>query len=215
MTSDPSIGDIVVALAGGLTDARELLNRLDGVAGDGDLGLTAGRAAEALVEVAPTLADLPPGEALKSIGMVLARRAPSTGGTLLAFACLAAARVEPAAEAPAFAVADRLDAARDEIARRGKVQPGDRTMLDALAPAAAAFREAAEAGSGVAASLAAAAAAADRGATSTMDMDATTGRAGWLADRARGHEDAGARLIALIFAAAADAAGDDAGARES
>jgi hypothetical protein len=37
-------------------------------------------------------------------------------------------------------------------------------------------------------------------------MEATTGRAGWLADRARGHEDAGARLIAIVFASAATAA---------
>lgn len=209
MSSGPSIADVVLAVAGGLTDARELLNRLDAAAGDGDLGLTAGRAAEALVELAPTLTGLPPGEALKAIGMTLARRAPSTGGTLVAFACLAAARVEPAAErSTAAAVADLFDAGRDEIARRGKVEPGDRTMLDALAPAAAAFRGAADAGSDVAACLAAAAEAADRGATSTIEMDATTGRAGWLADRARGHEDAGARLVAVIVAAAASAAGE-------
>ena len=208
MSHVPSIGDVVVAVAGGLTDARDLLNRLDGAAGDGDLGLTASRAAEALVELAPTLAGLPASEALKAIGMALARRSPSTGGTLIAFACLAAARVELIADqSPTDAAADLLDAAREEIARRGKVEPGDRTMLDALAPAAAAFREGAVAGSGVGACLAAAAAAADRGAVSTIDMDATTGRAGWLADRARGHEDAGARLVAVIFAAAASAAG--------
>ena len=208
MSHVPSIGDVVVAVAGGLSDARDLLNRLDGAAGDGDLGLTASRAAEALVELAPTLAGLPASEALKAIGMALARRSPSTGGTLIAFACLAAARVELIADqSPTDAAADLLDAARDEIARRGKVEPGDRTMLDALAPAAAAFREGAVAGSGVGACLAAAAAAADRGAVSTIDMDATTGRAGWLADRARGHEDAGARLVAVIFAAAASAAG--------
>jgi dihydroxyacetone kinase len=209
MTAGPSIADVVLAVAGGLTDAREQLNRLDGAAGDGDLGLTAGRAADALVDVAPTLAGLSGGEALKAVGMTLARRAPSTGGTLAAFACLAAARVEPAADQlqPAR-VADLLDAARDEIARRGKVEPGDRTMLDALAPAAAAFRAAAEAGSDLSACLAAAAEAADRGATATIDMDATTGRAGWLADRARGHEDAGARLIAVILAAASSAVGE-------
>ena len=83
MSHVPSIGDVVVAVAGGLTDARDLLNRLDGAAGDGDLGLTASRAAEALVELAPTLAGLPASEALKAIGMALARRSPSTGGTLI------------------------------------------------------------------------------------------------------------------------------------
>jgi hypothetical protein len=206
MSAGPSIADVVVAIAGGLTEARDRLNKLDGVAGDGDLGLTAGRAAEALVELAPSLAGQRPGDALKAIGMTLARRAPSTGGTILAFACLAAARVEPVdGQSTETAVADRLDVARDEIARRGKVAPGDRTMLDALAPAATAFRGAADAGSDVQACLAAASEAADRGATSTIEMDATTGRAGWLADRARGHEDAGARLVAVIFAAAASA----------
>jgi phosphoenolpyruvate---glycerone phosphotransferase subunit DhaL len=208
MSREPVLADVVVAIAGGLTDARELLNVLDGAAGDGDLGLTAGRAAEALVELAPTLDGLNPTDALKSIGMTLARRAPSTGGTLIAFACLSAARVEPAGagRSPAATVADLLDAGRDEIARRGKVRVGDRTMLDALAPAAAAFREGAESGRGITVCLEAAAAAADRGATATIEMNATTGRAGWLAERARGHEDAGARLIAVMFSAAARAA---------
>ena len=206
MSRPPSIGEVVVAVAGGLTEARDLLNRLDGVAGDGDLGLTAGRAAEALVELAPSLDGLSAAEALKSVGMTLAKRAPSTGGTLIAFACLAAARVEPDEGQPAAAaIADRLDAAAGEIARRGKVGPGDRTMLDALAPAAAAFRAAAAAGSAVAACLAAAAAAADAGSTSTVAMEPTTGRAAWLADRARGHEDAGARLVAIILEAASAA----------
>jgi dihydroxyacetone kinase-like protein len=208
MSREPSIDDVVVAVAGGLTDARDLLNQLDAAAGDGDLGLTAARAAEALVELAPTLDGLPAVDALKAIGMTLARRAPSTGGTLIAFACLAAARVEPAGSGspPAAVASDLLDAARDEVARRGKVGPGDRTMLDALAPATAAFREGADAGRGVAECLDAASAAADRGATATIEMNATTGRAGWLAERARGHEDAGARLIAVIFSAAARAA---------
>jgi hypothetical protein len=211
MSGDPSISDVVVAIAGGLTEAREVLNRLDGVAGDGDLGLTAGRAAEALVEIAPGLAGLTGAEALKSVGMTLARRAPSTGGTLVAFACLAAARVEaPRGPSATTTIAGWLDAARDEIARRGKVAPGDRTMLDALAPAAATFRNAADQGSDVWECLAQAAAAADTGATATIGMEATTGRAAWLADRARGQEDAGARMIAVVLRAATAAREGDA-----
>ena len=202
MSEQPSMGDVVVAVAGGLSEARDVLNRLDGVAGDGDLGLTAGRAADALLEIAPSLAGLTGAEALKSVGMTLARRAPSTGGTLVAFACLAAARVEaPDGQSVTTTIADWLDAARDEIARRGKVAPGDRTMLDALAPAAATFRDAAEQGADVWECLAKAAAAADAGATATIGMEATTGRAAWLADRARGQEDAGARMIAVVLRA--------------
>jgi phosphoenolpyruvate---glycerone phosphotransferase subunit DhaL len=202
MTREPSIRDVVLAVVAALSESRELLNRLDGVAGDGDLGVTAGRAAEALTELAPTLAESTAAEALKAVGMTLARRAPSTGGTLLAFACLAAGKVEPGVDPDVRrAVADHLAAARDEVARRGKVTPGDRTMLDALDPAVVAFGIAVDGDRDLGSCLAAAAAAADAGATATTGMEPTTGRAGWLADRARGHEDAGARLVAIVFAA--------------
>jgi dihydroxyacetone kinase-like protein len=83
-------------------------------------------------------------------------------------------------------------------------------MLDALAPAAATFRNAAEQGSDVWECLAQAAAAADTGATATIGMEATTGRAAWLADRARGQEDAGARMIAVVLRAATAAREGDA-----
>jgi len=207
MSRAPSIAAVVVAVAGRLTDSRDLLNRLDAAAGDGDLGLTAGRAADALLELAPTLDGLPAADALKAIGITLSRRAPSTGGTLIAFALLAAARVESrAGQTETAAAADMIEAARDQVSTRGKVAPGDRTMLDALDPAALAFRAAADRGEPFASCLAVAAAAADAGASSTVHMEATTGRAGWLADRARGNEDAGARLIAVIFSAADSAA---------
>jgi dihydroxyacetone kinase-like protein len=199
-----SVGGVVAAVAAALVDARDRLNELDGVAGDGDLGLTAGRAAEALVEISPTLDAQDPAAAARSIGMALARRAPSTGGTLIAFACLAAGKVDPAGSRPGLpTIVALLEAARDEMAARGKVAPGDRTMLDALAPAVAAIRTAADDGRTLPEALAEAAAAADAGARATTDMAATTGRAGWLAERARGHEDAGARLVAIVFAAAA------------
>lgn len=207
MSPKPSNGSVVMAIAGGLIEARELLNRLDAAAGDGDLGLTAARAAEALIESAPDLDGLDGAGALKSIGMTLVRRAPSTGGTLIAFALLAAARVDDNAESGVEgSAAAMLEAARDEIATRGKVQVGGRTMLDALTPAATAFRTAADRGEPIATCVTDAARAADEGARSTIHMEATTGRAGWLADRARGHEDAGARLIAIVFASAATAA---------
>ena len=197
---------ILSAVATALVDARDELNRLDGIAGDGDLGLTASRAAEALVELAPTIGDVDPTAAAKTLGMALARRAPSTGGTLIAFACLAAGKADvPADGSDLDAVATLLDAARAEVATRGKVAQGDRTMLDAIGPAVDAFRAAVEEGLSAARAVRIAADAADQGAAATAGMEATTGRAGWLADRARGHEDAGARLVAVVFEAAARA----------
>ena len=208
MSGGAGIAHVVVAVATELMDARDELNRLDGVAGDGDLGLTVTNAARALIELAPSLADLSEADAIRRCGTEIARRAPSTGGTLIAFALMAAAKapVDPAVPA-SERIASYLDAAATSIGQRGQVARGDRTMLDALGPAADAARRAADGGQDAAGLARAAAAAADAGAEATSSMAAKVGRAGWLADRAAGHEDAGARLVALAFAAAARAAG--------
>jgi dihydroxyacetone kinase len=202
----PSAGlvSIVRAIATDLLDRKDELNRLDGVAGDGDLGLTITTAANALLELAPSLESLPEADAIRRCGTEIARRAPSTGGTLIAFALMAAAKAGVAADAPPLErAAAYLDAAAASIAQRGQVEPGDRTMLDALHPATLAMRRAADAGVDAATAAREVAVAADAGARETAAMAAKVGRAGWLADRAAGHEDAGARLIAMSFAAAA------------
>lgn len=202
----PSAGfaRLVLAVATDLLENRDELNRLDGVAGDGDLGLTVTTAARALVELVPTIAAMPEAEAIRRCGTEIARRAPSTGGTLVAFALMAAAKADVSPDAPALdRAAGYLEAAAASIAQRGQVGLGDRTMLDAIAPAADAIRAAAARGDGVGTAAREAARAASDGASATASMAAKVGRAGWLAERAAGHEDAGARLIAFAFASAA------------
>jgi len=206
-TPREGVARLVSAVATDLLEARDELNRLDGVAGDGDLGLTVTNASRALLELAPSLGDLAEADAIRRCGTELARKAPSTGGTLIAFALMAAAKagVDPEA-ATVERAAGYLDAAARTIGERGNVAAGDRTMLDALRPAADAVLGAAAAGTGIAEAASAAARAADEGARATATMAAKVGRAGWLADRAAGNEDAGARLVAMAFAAAAKAA---------
>jgi dihydroxyacetone kinase len=206
----PSAGlvSIVRAIAADLLDRKDELNRLDGVAGDGDLGLTMTTAANALLELAPSLEPLPEPDAIRRCGTEIARRAPSTGGTLIAFALMAAAKADVAPDAPPLErAAAYLNAAAASVAQRGHVEPGDRSMLDALRPTADALRRAADAGLEASVATHAAAEAAEAGAVATTTMVAKVGRAGWLADRAAGHEDAGARLIARIVGAAARAYG--------
>ena len=207
MSDLAGVGGLVAAVATELVQTRDELNRLDGVAGDGDLGLTVTNACRALIDLAPSLTELSEAEAIRKCGTEIARKAPSTGGTLIAFALMAAAKaaVDPGAPA-AERAASYLEAAAASVAQRGQVEPGDRTMLDALAPAAGAVRRVADEGGDGAAAARAAAAAADEGAKATASMAAKVGRAGWLADRAAGHEDAGARLIAMAFGAAAKVA---------
>ncbi|HUQ44812.1 MAG TPA: DAK2 domain-containing protein [Candidatus Limnocylindria bacterium] len=202
--SSEAFVDLLEAVARVLPEHRDELNRLDGVAGDGDLGLTVEAACRALVELAPELRDLPEAEAIGRCGREIARRAPSTGGTLVAFAFMAAGKAGVDPDAPGVArAAGYLDAAATSVAQRGQVSVGDRTMLDALRPAADALLAAADAGGGPTDGVAAAGHAAEAGAKATASMAAKVGRAGWLADRAAGNEDAGARLVAFAVDSAA------------
>jgi dihydroxyacetone kinase-like protein len=181
-------------------DRRDELNQLDGLAGDGDLGVTAGVAANAVLDLLPSLEEAPLGKVLRQCGGVIAREAPSTSGTLAATALLRAGTAASSAEV--IRVHELLEAADGGIADRGKAELGAKTIRDALSPAA----RAAASTTDVAAALAAAAGAADAGARATASMVPQHGRAGWLAERSMGHEDAGARLVAIILSAAARAA---------
>jgi dihydroxyacetone kinase len=185
------------------------LNQLDAQAGDGDLGVTMTTAAKIVLELLPTLHGQPPAEVLRTCGAAIARGAPSTSGTLVATGLMRAGRAANEADGEsASLVPATLDAARSGIQERGKAEVGSKTMLDALVPAVHAARLACENGREIEAALAAAAEAADEGARSTTSMQPRHGRAAWLADRSAGHEDAGARLVAIMLAAAARSAGD-------
>ena len=212
MSDSAALMAAVVAVAAQLAARAQQLNELDGIAGDGDLGITATAAAAALAAAEGGVTPLEVGPGVRRIGTELAKAVPSTGGTLIAFSFMAAgkalteaAAAMPDAPAPAVRqVAIALTAAAASLATRGKVAPGDKTMLDALEPAARAATEAADAGLSLAEALAKAADAAEAGAAATTDMRATVGRAGWLAERSQGHPDAGATLIAMALRAAAN-----------
>jgi dihydroxyacetone kinase len=189
--------------------ARDELNRLDAAAGDGDLGLTMTAAAQGAAALADggDLDGKTTAEALRALGRELARCAPSTSGTLLARGLLQAAREADAlaGEPPAAQAAALVRAAIAGIQRAGKAAPGDRTMLDALDPAAAALQDSADRAQPAAVAAAAAAQAAQAGASATAGLEPKVGRASWIPDRARGNVDAGAHAVAIIAAAVASA----------
>lgn len=199
-------GALLRLVADDVAAARDELNRLDGVAGDGDLGLTAQEAAAA-VRTAVEAGGDDLAAMLRSCGMQVARRAPSTAGTLIATGLLAAgaaARDEATSGRSSVGLIARLlRAAESAIEERGRAQPGDKTLLDALDPAARAFEDAAASRLPLEQAVEIAATAARRGAEQTAQLEPRVGRAGWLADRSRGHVDAGAHLTALAFESAA------------
>jgi dihydroxyacetone kinase-like protein len=97
-----------------------------------------------------------------------------------------------------------LRAALDGVQELGQAVAGDKTMVDALIPAVAAYEEAKAAG--LAAATRAAADAAAKGAQETIPLQARKGRASYLGARSVGHEDPGAASTALILRALADVA---------
>lgn len=202
------VGSVVAAVGEALIAAKERLNEADSVAGDGDLGLTVERAGQALLDLVPEFESMDIPQALRQSGLEIARRAPSTFGTLVSFGLLAAARSVPPSgtETPTGTLARLVRAAALGIQVKSKAQLGDKTFLDALFPIADALDEADARGWDAVSALQEAARAATTAAQGTREMQAKAGRAGWLPERSSGHVDAGAQVVVIAFEAAASEA---------
>jgi phosphoenolpyruvate---glycerone phosphotransferase subunit DhaL len=187
--------------------AQEQLCALDAAAGDGDLGTTLSKGFTAARGPVEGWAGEPDcGAVLTELGRVLAREAPSTMGTLLATAFMSAGRsVAGSAELDAEAVATILRSAANNVAERGGATSGQRTVLDALEPAAAAAESAVAAGDEPSRVLHAAASAAQAGAAATAAMEPAHGRAAWIGERAAGQPDGGAFAWSVYLTGLADA----------
>jgi dihydroxyacetone kinase-like protein len=187
--------------------ARDELCALDASAGDGDLGATldAGFAEVGLwLESSEESDDI--GAMLHEVGMQLARKAPSTIGALLGSAFMRAGKeLAGRPELRAEDAVTLLEAAASGVADRGRAVVGQRTILDAMTAAAAGAALAANQGLDTAGVLRSAAVGAKNGADETATMEPVHGRAGWIAERARGTRDAGAAAWAVYVDGLAEA----------
>jgi dihydroxyacetone kinase-like protein len=102
---------------------------------------------------------------------------------------------------PAEAAA-MLRAAADGVQQRGKAALGEKTVLDALIPAAEAFGKTLSEGQDLASCLAASLSAAQTGAEGTIGMRSRAGRSSWLGERTVGAKDPGAAAFVLMLASA-------------
>ena len=202
-TPDPALRAAGLAVAAALEAAEAELTALDAAAGDGDLGASLARGAAALRALPPGAWANAPG-ALTALAGALRRAIAGSSGPFYATALLRAARGLPDRPAPADWAA-ALEGAAAAIGELGGAKAGDRTMLDALHPAATAFRAALAAGQPGPAAFAAAVSAAAEGAAATASMHPRLGRASYLGARALGTRDAGAAAVALWLAALGDA----------
>jgi dihydroxyacetone kinase phosphoprotein-dependent L subunit len=181
-----------------------LLTRLDVALGDGDHGdnLLIGFAA-----VEESLAADPPDSVagvLSTVGSALVASVGGASGPLYGAAFLEAgfaARTRTELDVPDLAAL--LRAASDGLARRGRCEIEDKTIYDALEPAARALEAAAEAGAPMSDAIRGAVVAARRGMRGTRPLVARRGLAMRLGDRSRGHLDPGATSCFLLLRALA------------
>ncbi|HEY4250668.1 MAG TPA: dihydroxyacetone kinase family protein [Roseomonas sp.] len=197
----PALQAAALAVAAALDAAEASLTELDARTGDGDLGISMVRGAAA-IRALPDADWADPPTALAAMGGALRRAIAGSSGPFYATALLRAARALPAAPSPAdWAAAFREGVAA--IAELGGARPGDRTMLDALVPAAEAFAAAQGRGQAPAVALGAAVTAAEAGTAATAAMHPRLGRASYLGDRAIGNPDAGAAAVVVWLRALA------------
>jgi dihydroxyacetone kinase-like protein len=167
---------------------KDYLCELDGAMGDGDQGVTMAIGFGAIRSGLEALADQDIGTIVTKSGLAFNGTAASTIGALLATACLRAGKEVKGKTAIGLAdLAAMSEAAYAGIQERGKAQLGDKTVLDALSPAAAALRAAAEAG-----------------VQATIPLKAKVGRAAWIAERSVGHPDPGATSFTLMLKSAVE-----------
>jgi dihydroxyacetone kinase-like protein len=183
------------------------LNRLDGFAGDGDLGITMSAAAAALKQALAANQQTEPEKLLAACGAAIARHAPSTSGTLVATGFLRAAKVVGIPGDSVQVLADAFQAAQEGIQARGKAAVGDRTIVDGLQAVCTSLQGSSSAGLDLAEALQAAAGAACAATDATVAMEPKIGRASWVPDRAKGHPDAGCAMLAIALRAVAEGAG--------
>ena len=195
----------LMGAAASLHEQRDYLTQLDAAIGDADHGTNMDRGFTAVVEKLNAL-DGPaaPGQLLTTAGGTLVSTVGGASGPLWGTALRRAGRaLGEADEFGSEELTTALDAALEGVVELGAAREGDKTMVDALAPAVRTLRQRLEQGETIAAALSAAHEAGEEGMRATVPLQASKGRASYLGERSIGHQDPGATSTALILGALA------------
>jgi dihydroxyacetone kinase-like protein len=185
---------------------RAYLTKLDGAIGDGDHGTNMDRGMKKVLERLEATDGDDIGASLKAVGMALVSSVGGAAGPLYGTFFLQMGQATAGkSELDLAGFTEALDAGVQGVIKRGKAEPGDKTMLDALGPALEALRGAGD--DDVAAALDRAAEAAREGMEATVPMVARKGRASYLGERSAGHQDPGATSSHLLLKTVAEAVG--------
>ncbi|MEO0416604.1 MAG: dihydroxyacetone kinase subunit DhaL, partial [Verrucomicrobiota bacterium] len=189
------VREMCLAVADKIIEAEPILSEADRQLGDGDHGIGMERGMNAVKEKLTA-------EEFASVGKVFmamggAMMASMGGASGAVFGTLFRAGGKSIKDAESFTAEELASFFRnacDGVCDRGGAKPGDKTMVDALAPAA---DKAAEVkGEALPAAIAAVSDAAEAGKEASKDMIATMGRAKTLGEKSIGKPDAGACSVA-------------------
>jgi phosphoenolpyruvate---glycerone phosphotransferase subunit DhaL len=198
------IGDYAAVVA----ENRAALVKLDTAIGDGDHGTNMDRGMRAAVEKLEATEGDDIGALLKAVGMALVSKVGGAAGPLYGTLFLQMGMASSGrSELDLEGWREALEAGVKGVQARGKAEPEDKTMVDALLPALDALRAAEADGAGLADALQRSAAAAEEGMKATIPLEARRGRASYLGPRSVGHQDPGATSSQLLLRAAAETFG--------
>ena len=183
-------------------EQTDYFTSLDQALGDGDMGITVGKLTAALLEYTEETPIEDIGKYLARAGMVGNRAASSTMGTLIATALMRAGKVaQGKTELSAADLAATFTAADQGMQERGKAKPGDKTIIDAIHPAAEAFAAAVDGDASLQRAGEQALAAAEEGRDSVTPLRSKVGRASWVGERTEGKLDPGCALFTVVMQA--------------
>jgi phosphoenolpyruvate---glycerone phosphotransferase subunit DhaL len=185
-----------------MAEHRQELVRLDTAIGDGDHGTNMNRGMQKALEKLQSADQPDPSAVLKTVAMTLISTVGGAAGPLYGTVFLQLGNAlagHSEVDLPTYAAAWRK--AVEGVQARGKAEPGDKTMVDALLPAVEALEQATDLNDG----LRAAVDGAEQGMLATTPIIARRGRASYLGERSAGHQDPGATSTYYLFKSAGEA----------
>ena len=192
-----------------LAENKDHLTQLDSAIGDADHGANMDRGFKAVLGKKTELQGKDIATVFKTVAMTLISTVGGASGPLygtffLQAGLLAAGKLSISAEE----FGALLEKGLNGVIQRGKANPGDKTMIDAMQPAVEAYRKAVQGGESLDGALKKAAESSRKGMKATIPLVAKKGRASYLGERSAGHQDPGATSTALLFQAAAESLGN-------
>ncbi len=194
----------ITKIATTIAEQADYLTQLDSAIGDADHGVNMNRGFAAVVVALDGYEATSVGDLLVRVGTTLVSRVGGASGPLYGTAFRAMGKVLDGSEVDDRDVAAALRAGLEGLQKLGAAVPGDKTIVDAYAPALGAFEADLDRGGTLSSASEAAADAARDGMRGTTSMQARKGRASYLGPRSVGHQDPGATSTWLIFRSLAE-----------